>query len=76
MMLHAQSQGLSADLLPTTLSFWAVACCALQSLVKSLKFENSCDLPETGAGTLLNDSILFACGIARIMQYKPTHDYR
>ena len=44
--------------------------------VKSLKFENSCDLPETGAGTLLNDSILFACGIARIMQYKPTHDYR
>ena len=60
-LLHAQSQGLSADLRPTTLSFWAVACCALQSLVKSLKFETSCDLQEAGAGTLLNDSILFAC---------------
>ena len=46
---------------PTTRSFWAVACCALQSLVKSLKFENSCDLPEAGAGTLLNDSIPFSC---------------
>ena len=57
-LLHAQSQGLSADLRPTTLSFWA-ACCALQSLVKSLKFENLCDLTETGDGTLLNDSILF-----------------
>ena len=60
-LLHAQSQGLSADLRPTTLSFWAVACCALQSLVKSLKFETLCDLQEAGAGTLLNDSILFAC---------------
>ena len=60
-LLHSQSLGLSADLRPTTLSFWAVACCALQSLVKSLKFETSCDLQEAGAGTLLNDSILFAC---------------
>ena len=34
---------------------------ALQSLVKSLKFETSCDLQEAGAGTRLNDSILFAC---------------
>ena len=38
---------------------WVHACCALQSLVKSLKFENLCDLTETGDGTLLNDSILF-----------------
>ena len=29
-LLHAQSQGLSADLRPTTLSFWAVACCIKQ----------------------------------------------
>ena len=29
-LLHAQSQGLSADLRPSTLSFWAVACCIKQ----------------------------------------------
>ena len=61
---HAQSQGLSADLWPTTLSFGA-ACCALQSLVKSLKFENSCDLAETFQRQEMvhvhTDSILFAC---------------
>ena len=51
-LLHAQSQGLSADLRPTTLSFWAVACCIKQWSPKGNDHVGPCLHEQKLSGTM------------------------